>query len=88
MYLEAMSNRLPCIGSIHDAASEVIEDGVTGFLVDQADVPALAGRIVQLLTDEPRRVEMGARGYARLQAHFTRKHFAARLMPYLGRGVW
>ena len=83
VYLEAMSHRLPCIGSIHDAAGEVIEDGVTGFLVDQADIPALADRISTLLLDDGRRKEMGASGYARLEQHFTYKQFADRLVPHL-----
>ncbi len=37
VYLEAMSHGLPCIGSVHDAAGEIIDDGVTGHLVDQSD---------------------------------------------------
>jgi phosphatidylinositol alpha-1,6-mannosyltransferase len=37
VYLEAMANRLPCVGSIHDAATEVIVDGVTGLLADPDD---------------------------------------------------
>jgi phosphatidylinositol alpha-1,6-mannosyltransferase len=46
VYLEAMRQGLPCIGSIHDAAGDVIEDGVTGFLIDQRDLQGLAGRLV------------------------------------------
>jgi phosphatidylinositol alpha-1,6-mannosyltransferase len=78
-YLEAMAQGLPCIGSVHDAASEVIEDGVTGFLVDQADTPALADRLVCLLSDEGRRRAMGAAGRRRVQDRFTPEQFAARL---------
>jgi phosphatidylinositol alpha-1,6-mannosyltransferase len=78
-YLEAMAHGLPCIGSVHDAAGEVIEDGVTGFLVDQADRPALADRLVRLLSDEGRRRAMGAAGRRRVQERFTPERFATRL---------
>ena len=78
-YLEAMAHAIPCIGSIHDAAREVIDDGVTGFLVDQADPSALADRISDLLGADARRREMGQAGRRRLEARFTIDRFAARL---------
>ena len=83
VYLEAMSHRLPCIASTHDAASEIVQDGVTGFLVDQADTTMLADRIVRLLSDPAARREMGQRGYQRLHAEFTYGRFAARLIGLL-----
>jgi phosphatidylinositol alpha-1,6-mannosyltransferase len=83
VYLEAMAHRLPCIGSIHDAAGDVIEEGVTGFLVDQSDVVALADRIVRLLGNDARRAEMGARGHARLVQQFGYERFRDRLLSLL-----
>jgi phosphatidylinositol alpha-1,6-mannosyltransferase len=83
-YLEAMSAGLPCIGSVHDAASEVISDGVTGFLVDQENVSELAGRLRLLLTDRARRMEMGRRGRERWEREFTYDQFRRRLQRVLG----
>lgn len=80
VYLEAMAHGLPCIGSLQDAATEVIDDGVTGYLVDQADTAALANRIGTLLTDEATRRAMGARGFARWQRRFTYDQFRDRLL--------
>jgi phosphatidylinositol alpha-1,6-mannosyltransferase len=79
VYLEAMARRLPCIGSIHDAAGEVIVDGVTGQLVDQDDTACLAGTIVALLLDDDRRRRMGDAGHARLLSEFTFDRFAERV---------
>jgi phosphatidylinositol alpha-1,6-mannosyltransferase len=79
-YLEAMAHGLPCIGSVHDAATEVIDDGVTGYLVDQSSGAQLADRIGTLLTDEAKRLQMGARGLARCQGHFTYDQFRGRLL--------
>jgi phosphatidylinositol alpha-1,6-mannosyltransferase len=80
VYLEAMAHGLPCIGSVHDAAAEVIDDGVTGYLVDQSNAAQLADRIGALLADEAMRLEMGARGLARGQRRFTYGQFRDRLL--------
>jgi phosphatidylinositol alpha-1,6-mannosyltransferase len=83
VYLEAMAHRLPCVGSIHDAASEIIEDEVTGFLVDQADRRGLAARLIALLTNEARRREMGEAGHRRWREQFTYEQFARRMVSLL-----
>jgi phosphatidylinositol alpha-1,6-mannosyltransferase len=80
VYLEAMAHRLPCIGSIHDAAGEIISDGDTGFLVDQSDTGGIAQRLLALLRDDRRRTEMGQSGYRRWREHFTYEQFARRMM--------
>jgi len=79
VYLEAMTHRLPCIGSRQDAASEIIVDGVTGRLVDQRDIAGLAETIAGLLLDEPHRRAMGDAGYVRATTEFTFDRFSARL---------
>jgi phosphatidylinositol alpha-1,6-mannosyltransferase len=86
-YLEAMSHGLPCIGSTHDAAGEIVDDAVTGFLVDQADPAALADRIIRLLVDPDLRAAMGARGRARVGREFTESAFSARLLAHLDRAM-
>jgi phosphatidylinositol alpha-1,6-mannosyltransferase len=83
VYLEAMSHGLPCIGSVHDAAGDVIADGTSGYLVDQADARGLAARIADLLDDSARREAMGAEGLARLRRQFTYPHFRDRLLTLI-----
>jgi len=75
VYLEAMARGVPCVGSIHDAAREVIADGETGRLVDQGDVGALAEAIAALLIDETQRLAMGEAGRLRVRDCFTFEHF-------------
>jgi len=87
VYLEAMAHGLPCIGSIHDAAREIIEDDVTGYLVDQADARAIAARIVHLLSDRAARDRMGAAGRRRVDAHFAYSAFSRRLVDLIGRAI-
>src|SRR5262249_43088762 len=79
VYLEAMTHKLPCIGSVHDAAGDVIVDGVTGGLVDQDDRRSLIETISELLLNEPRRKTMGAAGFRRVFEEFTYDRFSERL---------
>jgi glycosyltransferase involved in cell wall biosynthesis len=84
VYLEAMKHRLPCIGSTQDAATEIIEDQITGFLIDQSDLSGLAQRIVTLLRNPSRRQEMGESGHLRLQEFFSFDRFRQRFLEIIG----
>ena len=85
VYLEAMRNGVPCIGSTLDAASEVIAHGESGFIVDRDEPRELAGALVTLLGDPHARAKMGAAGRRRFEAQFTYEHFRDRLLPILER---
>lgn len=79
VYLEAMSHGLPCLGSVHDAASEVIVNGETGLLVDQDDTNGMAAALRGLLIDPVRRRAMGESGRARVAAEYSFERFSRRL---------
>jgi phosphatidylinositol alpha-1,6-mannosyltransferase len=83
VYLEAMAAGLPCIGSTDDAAAEIIEDGKSGFLVEQNNPAALAHRLVALLKDPARRRELGGRGRALLEQRFSYSQFRDRVVTAL-----
>ena len=83
VYLEAMSHGLPCIGSVHDAAGEIIDDGVTGHLVNQSDPRELGTVLLGLLTNQERRKQMGAAGLERFQRDFSYEAFSRRVISLL-----
>jgi phosphatidyl-myo-inositol dimannoside synthase len=83
VYVEAMAHGVPCIGSLHDAAGDVIVDGQTGLLVDQDDIRAIAQAIVSLLQDPERRKAMGEAAKKRVREEFTTKAFQSRLNTIL-----
>lgn len=91
VYLEAMQHRLPCIGSFHDAAAEIIEDNVSGLLVDRSDPKHLVQAIVRLLGNESLRRQMGNAGYERVRNVFSFSRFRQQLLtalqPLTGRGA-
>ena len=79
VYLEAMACGKPVIGGAHGGAPEVIEDGVTGYLVQHGDAIQLAICIETLLTDPAHAREMGARGRQRVERDFRFNAFAKAL---------
>lgn len=83
VYLEAMAHRLPCIGCRDNAAAEVIVDGETGILVDQADLGQLADAVVRLLSDRELRARMGAAGFRRAHDRFSFERFSSQLVGEL-----
>jgi glycosyltransferase involved in cell wall biosynthesis len=83
VYLEAMRAGKACIAAC-GAAAEVIEDGVTGLLVNP-NSPQEVSDAVQALASSPQRArQMGAAGYQRFLAKFTSDHFAEALLAALG----
>jgi len=77
-FLEAMRAGKACIGA-QGAASEIIEDGVTGYVVDAEDPGAVTSAIEKLLIDPVARERMGSIGRQRFKARFTRERFEERL---------
>jgi glycosyltransferase involved in cell wall biosynthesis len=83
VYLEAMARGKPVIGGAHGGAPEVIEDGVSGYLVQHGDAVQLATSIETLLTDRTLACEMGARGRKRVEREFRFGVFARSLKKIL-----
>jgi hypothetical protein len=69
--IEAMAFGLPVVATSAGGLPEVVEDGVTGILVEPGDAPALAKALVELLRNPARRQQMGRAGRERVFANFT-----------------
>jgi phosphatidylinositol alpha-1,6-mannosyltransferase len=73
VYLEAMARGKAVIGGAHGGAPEVIQDGVTGYLVQHGDTVQLATSIDALLSNPEHAKHMGECGRERVERefHFT-----------------
>ena len=83
VYLEAMARGKPVIGGTHGGAPEVIDDGVTGYLVPHGDAAQLATSIETLLSDPALAQKMGGRGRQRVEREFRFSVFAKALKKIL-----
>ncbi|MBN1671843.1 MAG: glycosyltransferase family 4 protein [Kiritimatiellae bacterium] len=69
--IEAMATGLPVVAAGVGGIVDIVEDGVTGFLVPPADTGAITAALRRLLADEPLRKRMGAAGRKRVETHFN-----------------
>ena len=69
--IEAMMAELPVVATKVGGVPELVEDGVTGFLVPPRDPDALAEALQKLLTDPKLRRRMGQAGRAKALRKFT-----------------
>jgi glycosyltransferase involved in cell wall biosynthesis len=81
-FLEAMSFGLPVIAARVGAAPEVIDEGVTGFLVDPLDTRTVAARIDRL-RDPSLRAGMGRAARRRFDRHPTWNESGRRSRDFL-----
>jgi phosphatidyl-myo-inositol dimannoside synthase len=86
-FLEAMALGKPVIAADYGGTPEVVQNEVTGFLVDPGDLERLAGRLVQLLQDEALCRKLGEAGRRRVEEKFTFKDFQERLARILDTAV-
>lgn len=77
--MEAMAGGLPVLATRVGGISELVEDGVSGYLVPPGNVEALSVRLRDLLGDAALRARMGAAGRAKVAAEFNQEIEAAKL---------
>lgn len=75
--LEAMALEKAVVATRVEGVVEVVDDGVTGYLVPPRTPEALAARIIELLADEEKRREMGKRGREKTEQQFSIEKYIA-----------
>jgi phosphatidylinositol alpha-1,6-mannosyltransferase len=83
VFLEAMAHEKPVVAGNQDAATEVVRDGETGFLVDPTNVQEVTDRIERLLLDPDLGRQMGMRGAEVARSRFSFDLFSRTLLTYL-----
>ena len=77
---EAMAMGLPVLSTNHGGIPELVEDGVSGFLVPERDTDALTEKLGDLLKHPDRWPEMGRAGRAFVETHFDLNALNDRLL--------
>lgn len=78
--LEAMASETPVVCTRVGGPPEVVQDGVTGFVVDPGDADQLRGRLETLLANEALARQMGRAGRSWVETHRTWDHCARRCL--------
>jgi colanic acid/amylovoran biosynthesis glycosyltransferase len=78
--MEAMACEVSVVSTFHSGIPEVVKDGVTGWLVPERDVDALAEKLTHLIEHPDVRSEMGRKGRAVVEHEFNRSKLNDRLV--------
>jgi glycosyltransferase involved in cell wall biosynthesis len=76
--LEYMVASKPVVATNVGGNPELVDDGVTGFLVPKEDAPGLADALLKLIDDRDLRITMGAQGRQKAVANFSMEGMAKR----------
>jgi colanic acid/amylovoran biosynthesis glycosyltransferase len=80
---EAMACGKPVISTYHAGIPELVEDGVSGFLVPEKDAPALAQKIEYLLQNPNLWHDMGVAGRKKIKTAYEKKQINKKLVNIL-----
>jgi phosphatidylinositol alpha-1,6-mannosyltransferase len=83
VFLEAMKYGKAIVAADSGGAPEVVQDGITGSLVQSGNKEQLAEALISLCLDPGKRQRLGQAGYQRLQENFTFSHFKQKLTEIL-----
>lgn len=76
--LEAMSHGLPVVVPNVGGFPEIVEEGVSGYLIDGRDPSLFAKRCIELLSDSQKRGQMAGAARQRVIDHFSREAMTAK----------
>jgi glycosyltransferase involved in cell wall biosynthesis len=77
--LEAMSFGLPTVATRWRGIPEIVDDGITGYLVEPRDCPAVTERLAQLQASLELRSQLGAAARKKFVEQFTVERFWKRM---------
>ena len=77
---EAMAVGLPVVSTVHSGIPELVEDGVSGYLVPERDVRALSDRLSYLIEHPDRWEAMGQAGKKKIEEDFDSEKITDRLV--------
>ena len=80
--MEAMAAGLPVVSTRHSGIPELVQHGVSGFLVAEGDVAAMASRLGELADDAALRARLGAEGRRIVQRDFDIERLTDRLVAH------
>jgi glycosyltransferase involved in cell wall biosynthesis len=69
--MEVMASQKPVISTCYGGSPEVVEDGVTGYIIDPRDTNRIAEKAIDLHKNPQKAEQLGRTGYARVKKNFN-----------------
>jgi glycosyltransferase involved in cell wall biosynthesis len=69
--IEAMASKKPVVGTCYGGTPEIVEDGVTGYIVNPLYPEQIAEKTLELLKNPGKAKQFGEAGYERAKTHFN-----------------
>ena len=82
--IEAASRGKPIVTGVDGGGKEAVEHGRTGYVTDGNDVRQIAQYMIELLSDENKNREFGARGKQKMLDEFTEEGMIERYLEVIG----
>jgi len=82
--LEAMAAGLPVVSTRHAGIPEAVQDGITGYLVEEGDSASMGNHIITLAQDPCLRRRFGEVAWDRANTRFSREQEKCSLLKILG----
>jgi colanic acid/amylovoran biosynthesis glycosyltransferase len=81
--MESMARGLPVISTYHSGIPELVEDGVSGYLLPERDITNLANKIEHLIINPELRQKMGKAGRQKVETDYNIQILNDRLVQIL-----
>lgn len=81
--LEAMQFSLPVVSTYEGGIPDIVDEGVSGFLVPGKDADKLAERLELLINDADMRIKMGNAGRQKFEDKYTNEKFEKQMIYIL-----
>jgi colanic acid/amylovoran biosynthesis glycosyltransferase len=76
---EASASGTVPVGTLHGGIPEIIDDGITGYLVPERDVPTLTDRLQRLARDRALWMQLAGAGRAKMEREYDNRARVAAL---------
>jgi len=80
--LEASVSGKPVVATIFGGASELVQEGRTGYIVNPLHPEEVADKTIELLQDKKKAVSLGSAGRGRVEKEFNIQDKASELLGY------
>lgn len=77
--MEAMAMGLPVVSTYHSGIPELVENGISGYLVSEKDVNSLANKLEQLILQPETWLDLGQAGRDRVEKSYNIKKLNSQL---------